>query len=234
MSQHGGSTAEALSALRGAALLCQQATGSEAGGVCVQVVPGAFGFIAQFNEGRASKKRPTEFCVDKVRRCAWLPSRRGVRGWAAAEHSVAACGRQLLAAVPWRAWSSSAASLHRLSPCWWLESAARSCLRQPGRRRACRRRGVCPAASCLQRARQPCARVVLGPCPTSGRRAHLHHARWACGRWCSRSTPRSSTSPRRCRRRCCSSLRRASRAPLASTTSRWRRRAARPTWSSST
>ena len=33
---------------------------------CVQVVPGAFGFIAQFNEGRGSKKRPTEFCVDKV------------------------------------------------------------------------------------------------------------------------------------------------------------------------
>ena len=35
--------------------------------LCVQVVPGAFGFIAQFNEGRGSKKRPTEFCVDKVR-----------------------------------------------------------------------------------------------------------------------------------------------------------------------
>ena len=36
---------------------------------CVQVVPGAFGFIAQFNEGRGSKKRQTEFCVDQVRRC---------------------------------------------------------------------------------------------------------------------------------------------------------------------
>ena len=31
-----------------------------------QVVPGSYGFIAQLNEGRASKKRPTEFCVDQV------------------------------------------------------------------------------------------------------------------------------------------------------------------------
>ena len=29
-------------------------------------IDGIFGFIAQLNEGRASKKRPTEFCVDKV------------------------------------------------------------------------------------------------------------------------------------------------------------------------
>ncbi len=32
-----------------------------------KVVPGAYGFVAQFNEGRGSKKRPTEFCVDQVR-----------------------------------------------------------------------------------------------------------------------------------------------------------------------
>lgn len=32
-----------------------------------KVVPGAYGFIAQLNEGRASKKRPTEFTADKVR-----------------------------------------------------------------------------------------------------------------------------------------------------------------------
>ena len=31
-----------------------------------KVVPGAYGFVAQFNEGRGSKKRPTEFRVDKV------------------------------------------------------------------------------------------------------------------------------------------------------------------------
>ncbi|GAB4813334.1 hypothetical protein N2152v2_000380 [Parachlorella kessleri] len=31
-----------------------------------KVVPGAYGFIAQCNEGRASKKRPTEFRVDQV------------------------------------------------------------------------------------------------------------------------------------------------------------------------
>ena len=47
--------------------------------LCVQVVPGAFGFIAQFNEGRGSKKRPTEFCVDRVRR--WISAR------AASQHS---------------------------------------------------------------------------------------------------------------------------------------------------
>lgn len=29
-------------------------------------VPGAYGFIAQLNEGRSSKKRPTEFTADKV------------------------------------------------------------------------------------------------------------------------------------------------------------------------
>ncbi len=33
-----------------------------------KVVPGAYGFVAQFNEGRGSKKRPTEFRVDKVQR----------------------------------------------------------------------------------------------------------------------------------------------------------------------
>ncbi|KAJ7560215.1 hypothetical protein O6H91_04G118600 [Diphasiastrum complanatum] len=31
-----------------------------------KVLPGEFGFIAQLNEGRHLKKRPTEFCVDKV------------------------------------------------------------------------------------------------------------------------------------------------------------------------
>ena len=31
-----------------------------------QLVPGSYGFIAQCNEGRASKKRPTEFRVDQV------------------------------------------------------------------------------------------------------------------------------------------------------------------------
>ena len=31
-----------------------------------KVVPGAYGFIAQLNEGRGSKKRPTEFKADKV------------------------------------------------------------------------------------------------------------------------------------------------------------------------
>lgn len=34
-----------------------------------QLVPGAYGFIAQCNEGRASKKRPTEFRVDQVCVC---------------------------------------------------------------------------------------------------------------------------------------------------------------------
>lgn len=32
-----------------------------------KVVPGLYGFIAQLNEGRATKKRPTEFRVDQVR-----------------------------------------------------------------------------------------------------------------------------------------------------------------------
>ena len=32
-----------------------------------KVVPGAYGFVAQLNEGRASKKRPTEFRIDQVR-----------------------------------------------------------------------------------------------------------------------------------------------------------------------
>lgn len=32
-----------------------------------KVLPGAYGFVAQLNEGRGSKKRPTEFRVDKVR-----------------------------------------------------------------------------------------------------------------------------------------------------------------------
>lgn len=31
-----------------------------------KLVPGAYGFVAQFNEGRGSKKRPTEFLVDQV------------------------------------------------------------------------------------------------------------------------------------------------------------------------
>ena len=31
-----------------------------------RVMSGMYGFIAQLNEGRASKKRPTEFCVDQV------------------------------------------------------------------------------------------------------------------------------------------------------------------------
>ncbi len=31
-----------------------------------KVLPGAYGFVAQLNEGRGSKKRPTEFRVDKV------------------------------------------------------------------------------------------------------------------------------------------------------------------------
>ena len=31
-----------------------------------QLVPGSYGFIAQCNEGRASKKRPTELRVDQV------------------------------------------------------------------------------------------------------------------------------------------------------------------------
>lgn len=31
-----------------------------------KVVPGTYGFVAQFNEGRATKKRPTEFAVDQV------------------------------------------------------------------------------------------------------------------------------------------------------------------------
>ena len=34
--------------------------------VKTKVVPGKYGFVAQFNEGRATKKRPTEFSVDKV------------------------------------------------------------------------------------------------------------------------------------------------------------------------
>ena len=33
-----------------------------------KVVPGAYGFVAQLNEGRASKKRPTEFRIDQVRK----------------------------------------------------------------------------------------------------------------------------------------------------------------------
>lgn len=31
-----------------------------------KLVPGSYGFIAQCNEGRLSKKRPTEFCIDQV------------------------------------------------------------------------------------------------------------------------------------------------------------------------
>lgn len=34
--------------------------------VATKPVPGRYGFIAQLNEGRASKKRPTEFSVDRV------------------------------------------------------------------------------------------------------------------------------------------------------------------------
>ena len=33
-----------------------------------KVIPGMFGFVAQLNEGRATKKRPTEFRVDQVGR----------------------------------------------------------------------------------------------------------------------------------------------------------------------
>lgn len=46
-----------------------------------KMVPGAYGFVAQFNEGRGSKKRPTEFRVDRVRFAAimnvtaWLDGR---------------------------------------------------------------------------------------------------------------------------------------------------------------
>ena len=36
-----------------------------------RVVPGVYGFIAQLNEGRATKKRPTEFRVDQVG-CMWI------------------------------------------------------------------------------------------------------------------------------------------------------------------
>lgn len=32
-----------------------------------KVLPGMYGFIAQLNEGRATKKRPTEFRVDQVK-----------------------------------------------------------------------------------------------------------------------------------------------------------------------
>lgn len=39
-----------------------------------KLVPGAYGFIAQCNEGRLSKKRPTEFRIDQVR--AWGGARR--------------------------------------------------------------------------------------------------------------------------------------------------------------
>lgn len=31
-----------------------------------KVVPGVYGFVAQLNEGRATKKRATEFRVDQV------------------------------------------------------------------------------------------------------------------------------------------------------------------------
>jgi len=34
--------------------------------VSLQVIPGSRGYIAQFNEGRHSKKRPTEFSMDSV------------------------------------------------------------------------------------------------------------------------------------------------------------------------
>lgn len=34
--------------------------------LCVQALPGRYGFIAQLNEGRATKKRPTEFSADLV------------------------------------------------------------------------------------------------------------------------------------------------------------------------
>ena len=35
-----------------------------------KAVPGVYGFVAQLNEGRASKKRPTEFRVDQVHTCS--------------------------------------------------------------------------------------------------------------------------------------------------------------------
>lgn len=38
-----------------------------------KVLPGQYGFIAQLNEGRATKKRPTEFRVDQV--CALMQSK---------------------------------------------------------------------------------------------------------------------------------------------------------------
>lgn len=42
-----------------------------------KLVPGAYGFIAQCNEGRLSKKRPTEFRIDQVRQ---RPARTAVGG----------------------------------------------------------------------------------------------------------------------------------------------------------
>ena len=43
-----------------------------------KVVPGQYGFVAQLNEGRYSKKRPTEFRVDQVVQV------RGLAAWAGA------------------------------------------------------------------------------------------------------------------------------------------------------
>lgn len=36
-----------------------------------RVLPGRLGFVAQLNEGRANKKRPTEFRVDQVGQGSW-------------------------------------------------------------------------------------------------------------------------------------------------------------------
>ena len=45
-------------------------------------VPGAYGFIAQMNEGRGNKKRPTEFSVDQVSGCHHRLSSPGSSGLA--------------------------------------------------------------------------------------------------------------------------------------------------------
>lgn len=44
-----------------------------------KLVPGSYGFIAQCNEGRLSKKRPTEFRIDQVRCTAGGQQQRGGR-----------------------------------------------------------------------------------------------------------------------------------------------------------
>ena len=40
-----------------------------------QVLDGVYSFVAQLNEGRATKKRPTEFSIDRVLQARiWRPS----------------------------------------------------------------------------------------------------------------------------------------------------------------